>query len=300
MANKRGNPTGFNQYRHAQPAIELFEELFQSATPESGCIRWPRERKSAEYPQIKVKGKVILLHRMALERKLGRPLNYPTELACHECDEKWCINPYHLTAGTSSYNKRPGSINGLIPEDKPIIKAWLEGKADSTQELNKREVGYFLGFIGYNLKTFTKLEPSLQVEAVRKYKKYLSAKIQPSTLKKNIGRVNSLISFIKKNPNLLSTLTKDVASESSTAEPVSLTLKPTYESLKMNKFEAKYQFRKISISRARIVDNIETFTYCHKGKQVIDLQEVNSLLRDIEYELTLIQESIERPFTDSP
>lgn len=244
MANKRGNPTGFNQHRYVKTSLELFEELFKSATPESGCIKWPRKTKS-EYPQIKVKGKTQLLHRMALERTLGRPLNYPKELACHNCGKKWCINPYHLVAGTPSYNKRPEGINGITPEDEPFIKAWLEGKADSTVELNKREAGYFLGFIGYNLQTFcTELKFTSQIEAVKKYQKYLLTKNQPNTVKRKIGGINSLLSFIQKNPDFFKNLTKEISKETNTkpenkkhiTEQVSQIVKPTHQSI-MNEDE---------------------------------------------------------------
>jgi hypothetical protein len=65
----------------------------------------------------------------------------------------------------------------------------------------------------------------------------------------------------------------------------------------MHKSEAKYQFKKVSNSAEQLMRGIQKFKANHKNKQAIEAEAVNSLLNSIEYELTLIKESVERPFT---
>ena len=65
----------------------------------------------------------------------------------------------------------------------------------------------------------------------------------------------------------------------------------------MDESEAEYQFEKIGNTTDQLIREIQKFKAHHKDKQVIDSEAVNSLLNSIEYELTLIKESVERPFT---
>lgn len=45
----------------------------------------------------------VLVHREALEQKLGRPIA-PGMDACHTCDNRRCINPGHLYEGSRRQN----------------------------------------------------------------------------------------------------------------------------------------------------------------------------------------------------
>lgn len=64
------------------------------------------------YPEITLDGKMLRVHRMVLERKLGRPIA-PGLLARHMCEHRYppgdtsyrrCINPDHLEEGTKREN----------------------------------------------------------------------------------------------------------------------------------------------------------------------------------------------------
>jgi hypothetical protein len=83
---------------------EAYRRIDASVPNERGCFICPGPSPDG-YRSITMYKKTFLLHRLALERKLGRPIR-PGLLALHQCDCKPCVNPDHLYEGTPSNNTR--------------------------------------------------------------------------------------------------------------------------------------------------------------------------------------------------
>ena len=76
------------------------------------CHVWTGAVTGPGYPEITVDRKVLRVHRLVLERKLGRPIA-PDMMACHQCEHLYppgdisyrrCINPDHLEEGDKHRN----------------------------------------------------------------------------------------------------------------------------------------------------------------------------------------------------
>lgn len=67
------------------------------------CFFWPGSKDKDGYGMVKIKGKQLRAHRVALEIKIGRKLKR-NEFAMHSCDNPPCINAKHLSVGDAKIN----------------------------------------------------------------------------------------------------------------------------------------------------------------------------------------------------
>ena len=70
---------------------------------DSGCLEWVGCKLSSGYGIVRIAGKNVRSHIIALERKLGRKI-VSGMLACHSCNNPSCCNPDHLREGTTQDN----------------------------------------------------------------------------------------------------------------------------------------------------------------------------------------------------
>jgi hypothetical protein len=114
--------------------LEDIYRIFDAIQPdEYGCLSHPKAWPGLPV-RVSVKGKRIYAHRVALERKLGRPIN-PGFLACHHCDWPSCVNPDHLYEGTrldnaeDRFSRHPEDLDQL----KQVARSGAKALNDKLQ-----------------------------------------------------------------------------------------------------------------------------------------------------------------------
>ena len=89
--------------KYRQTLEDVYQRLDILQPDEFGCIEWPG-LTPGHYYQVSISRKGFYIHRIALERKLGRPIQLNHQ-AAHTCDYKSCVNPDHLYEATDKQNK---------------------------------------------------------------------------------------------------------------------------------------------------------------------------------------------------
>ena len=88
------------------------------------CKEWTVVKDKDGYGFVKIKGKQLRAHRVALEIKIGRKLK-KGEMAMHLCNNPPCIESSHLITGTVSDNNQMRRDRQITLADK-LLNGWKE------------------------------------------------------------------------------------------------------------------------------------------------------------------------------
>ncbi len=95
---RHGDPQVTRQRPPGMSKAQVVEHELSRATAEGACRLTTSWRNASGHGVVTFAGRQLLLHRLALEVRLGRELA-EDEQANHACHRPACINPEHLYVG---------------------------------------------------------------------------------------------------------------------------------------------------------------------------------------------------------
>lgn len=119
------------------------EQIEARSTPEpnTGCWLWVGEQTPKGYARVEIRGRRYRVNRLAYEAAHGA---LPADrMACHTCNNRPCVNPAHLYAGTAKQNFDDMVRVRGQPKMPKHSTAALQDRA---RRLARDEKGHFTGW----------------------------------------------------------------------------------------------------------------------------------------------------------
>ena len=133
FTNRAGLP------KHAFDTMENRRRIFWSLTDtthEDDCWIWEGPKHAEGYGRFCWNGKSHTAHRFAYLQSFGEIP--PGLFACHHCDNRLCVNPIHIFAGTSIDNNKDMRLKGRASD--PPDTARKPGEGNPMHKLKTHEV----------------------------------------------------------------------------------------------------------------------------------------------------------------
>lgn len=96
------------------------------------CWEWTAYKTTKGYGQFTFKNKEHKAHRISY---LIWNKKFPTNFACHSCDNRLCVNPLHLWDGTNQQN-----IQDMVNKNRLVNKCFVKGSNHSNSKLTEEDV----------------------------------------------------------------------------------------------------------------------------------------------------------------
>lgn len=118
----------------------------KTATATSGCIEWTGANNPNGYGKVKISGQIMDAHVAAWRIANGGNPVPVGQLIMHSCDNRKCVNPDHLSCGTSSENMVDCRDKGRVRFDsgEDVKNAVLTDEA--VRKIRSEYVPYKRGF----------------------------------------------------------------------------------------------------------------------------------------------------------